>query len=87
MFALIAECIRRLEIRVHLASLIMMEEKRVKELGRDFNICDDETWRNCRFSRICQLMGEKLKDNNTMTAYKKVFENGYDNCITYFQFY
>ena len=42
MFALIAESIRRLEIRVHLASLIMKEEKRVKDLGREFNICNDE---------------------------------------------
>ena len=42
MFALIAESIRRLEIRVHLASLIMKEEKRVKDLGREFNICADE---------------------------------------------
>ena len=42
MFALIAESIRRLEIRVHLASLILKEEKRVKDLGRDFNICSNE---------------------------------------------
>ena len=42
MFGLIAESVRRLEIRVHLASLIMKEEKRVKDLGREFNICSDE---------------------------------------------
>ena len=84
LFELIAECKYRLEIRVHLTSLIMCEEKRVKELNRDFNICDDDTWRSCRFSRICQLMGEKLKDADRKKAFLDVFEAGYESRITYF---
>ena len=52
-YDLIAVCIKRLEIRVHLSSLIMMEEKRLTGLGQKFDICIDETWQNCRYSRIC----------------------------------
>ena len=84
MFSLIALCVRRLEIRVHLTSLIMKEEKRILELNRNFDICDDETWRNCRFSRICQLMKEKLSDANKKRAFLDVFSRGHNNHVTYF---
>ena len=57
---LVAESVRRLEIRVHLASLILMEKKRVEANGEPLNITEEEHWRNCRFSRITQLMVEKL---------------------------
>lgn len=49
---LVAESVKRLEIRVHLASLILMEKKRVAETGQPLSITDMEHWRNCRFSRI-----------------------------------
>ena len=49
---LVAESVKRLEIRVHLASLILMEKKRVEETGQPLSITDMEHWRNCRFSRI-----------------------------------
>ena len=84
MFELIASCVRRLEIRVHLTSLIMKEEKRYQEQGKNFDICDDETWRNCRFSRICQLMKDKLVDANKKRAFLEVFERGFNNHVTYF---
>ena len=87
MYELIAECINRLEIRVHLTSLIMVEEKRVTDLGQEFNICDDDIWKNCRFSRICQQMGEQLKIPAKKKAFLDVFAAGYDNHITYFEFY
>ena len=87
MYEFIAEAKHRLEIRVHLASLILKEQKRVTELGRDFNICDDDIWKSCRFSRICMLMGEKCKDQNTKKAYLDVYAAGYENHITYSEFY
>lgn len=65
----IAEAIKRIEIRVHLATLIMTEEKRRLEAGEPFDITDDETWVDCRFSRITLLLAEKLKDRKL----KKVF--------------
>lgn len=56
----IAQAIIRLEIRTHLATLIMTDEKRKLEQGQPFDITDDATWIDCRFSRITLLLAEKL---------------------------
>jgi len=50
---MVGECLYRLEIRVHLATLVLKEEKEHKAAGTKFDITNDETWQHCRFSRIC----------------------------------
>ena len=77
MMLLVAESVRRLEIRTHLAALIMKEQKRRKELNQPFEIVDDNVWKECRFSRISQLMGEKLKDARLKKVFLDTFKNSY----------
>ena len=67
----VAEANMRLQIRVHLATLVLKEEKRRKETNQDFDICDEATWRQARFIRVTQAIGEALKD----PAKKKLFLN------------
>ena len=55
---MVAEAVVRLEIRVHLASLIMKEEERLNP--KHLDVVNEDVWATCRFSRIIQLIGEKL---------------------------
>ena len=41
----VAEAKMRLEIRTHLATLVLKEEKRRKDSNQAFDICDEATWR------------------------------------------
>lgn len=74
----VAEAVIRLQIRVHLASLILVEEKRLMTTKKThLDICDDNVWTMCRFSRIVQLMGDKLKDAKLKKIFLDKFNNGY----------
>lgn len=66
---IIAEAKLRLQIRVHLVTLILLEEKRRKEVNRPFIITNLSHWRSARFIRVTQILGEALKDPKN----KKIF--------------
>lgn len=84
----VAEAVERMENRVHLASLIMVEEKRVKEVKKThLDITNDEIWRQCRFSRIVQMLGNKLKDQKLKKIFLDTFNKAYMKQLTYFEFH
>lgn len=86
---IVAEAVDRLEKRVHLATLILVEEKRIqsKNTNSHLNICDDETWTRCRFSRIVQLIGEKISEPAKLKMFLNKFNQAYDKQLTYYEFY
>ena len=48
-------------------------------MGKPFNIVKDNDWIECRFSRIVQLIGEKLQDAKKRKYFIDTFKAGYNS--------
>ena len=75
MLVFIAESVKRLEVRVHLATLVIRESKKHKAEGKEFNITDDNVWDDTRYSRIRTLIAEKLVDKKQKKMFVDLFKN------------
>ena len=71
-----------------MASLVLVEEKRIVSLGKNqhMDITNDETWRMCRFSKIVQLLGEALKVKKNKDLFLTTFRSAPQSCLTYYNF-
>lgn len=82
---IIAEAKLRLQIRVHLVTLILKEEKRRKEANKPFIITNLSHWRSARFIRVTQILGEALQDPKNKKIFIEKFKQ-FGNKLTYYDF-
>jgi tryptophan 2,3-dioxygenase len=82
-----AEMQERLRRRIFLCSMVASKAKAMADAGEHFDIMDTKHWEHARFADIAQLTIEKLQDPKMKKAFMDTFKRGYQEQLTYYEFY